>query len=178
MVHIGNVFTQLSGGAIVGIDTLTEVKLKGGQDNPMQGRVQKRMTGGRVMVFQNKNSNAYENMVERRLLQEGKNPASFQLSPRSWGERIPETPFIRHENKKTHIVKHYLEVIFLQAGDVEYLLDGNVVPKASIQGLEDREDNPDGQGGLDNKVIIRTYAVDSLTRVRTDGQEYIGPFYV
>jgi hypothetical protein len=175
MQSIGNIMAGVNGSSFIGIDTITDVKLRGGMKNPQQGRVQKRMTGASVMVFQNNKSNAYENMVHRRLVQEGKNPTSFQLSPRTWGERIPNSPFIRHE--KNGVVKYYLEVIFLKAGTVEYLLDGNVVDKSVIDGLQENDPNPDGQGGLDNKVIIRTYAIDSLTKLRVDKQEHIGPFY-
>jgi hypothetical protein len=43
----------------------------------MQGRVTKQTTGASVMVFTNQASNGYENMVQRRLVAEGKDPASF-----------------------------------------------------------------------------------------------------
>lgn len=175
MQNIGNIFAGVNSASFVGLDTLTDVKLKGGMKNPQQGHVQKLVRGSSVMVFQNKKSNAYENMVQRRLQKEGKNPGNFQLSPRTWGERIPDSPFIRHE--KDGVVKYYLEVIFLKAGSVEYLLDGQPIDKSQIEGLQEQGVNPDGQGGLDDKVIIRTYAIDSLTRIRIDGQEHVGPFY-
>ena len=124
----------------------------------MQGRVTKTMIGASVMVFQNKASNGYENMVNRRLEAEGKDPSSFTVGPRPWGERVPNTPIVAHKGKE------YLEVIFLKAGEVSYALDGKPIAKDEITGLKDSESGE--QGGLNNKVIIRTFGLDSLIAVR------------
>ena len=91
-----NLLNQVNGASFISIDTLTNVKLTGGKKNPFQGRVTKRVTGSSVMVFQNKNSNGYENMVKRRLQQEGVNPNTFTLSPRAWGQRVPNTCIVEH----------------------------------------------------------------------------------
>lgn len=120
---LGQLNDRLNGATFISIDTKTEVTLLGGQKNPLQGRVTKRMAGANCMIFQNKSSNAYENMVRRKLAGEGKDPESFELSPRAWGQRIPQTPFVEHNGKI------YIEVIFLKAGDVEYLLDGQPSPR-------------------------------------------------
>lgn len=157
-------FSRLAGGTFVGMDTLTEVKLKGGKKNPQQGRVTKRMTGAQVMCFSNQNGSAYEAMVRRRLEQEGKSAADFQLSPRAWGERIAGTPFVAHKGN------HYLEVIFLRAGRVEFLLDGQPCAREAVEGLE--EGTAGEQGGLENKVVIRTFALDSVTALRANGEEW------
>ena len=159
---------NVSGASFVGIDTLTNVPLKGGKKNAQQGRVQKRVTGSSVMVFQNKKINGYDAMVKRRLVNEGKDPASFELSPRAWGNRIPNTPFVEHE--KDGEMRYYLEVIFLKAGDVEYLLDGKVVSKDEIVGLPEKREGE--QGGLDNKVVVRSYSLDSIVKLRIDQTEY------
>jgi len=157
--------SNVSGSSFVGIDTETEVKLKGGKGNPQQGRVTKLHTGASVMVFQNKNINGYDAMVRRRLEKEGKDPASFELGPRVWGERIPDSPFITHKGE------YYLEVIFLKAGDSQYLLDGKPINKDDIEGLPEERDSG-GQGGLENKVIIRTFKLSSIRKVRIDGAEH------
>ena len=163
-------FAHVNGASFVGIDTLTQVKLSGGKANPQQGRVTKRMTGASVMCFQNKTVNGYEAMVERRLKAEGKDPQSFVLGARAWGTRLPNSPLIEHT--KDGAVQHYVEVIFLKPGATEYLLDGVVVPKASIVGIVERDEAPESQGGLDNKVVVRSYAAASLTAVRVDGTTY------
>lgn len=161
--------SNISGASFVGIDTLTEVKLTGGKKNPMQGRVTKRMIGASVMCFQNKSINGYEAMVQRRLAAEGKDPASFELGVRSWGTRVPNMPIVEHE--KDGATKYYLEVIFLKPGNSEYLLDGNPIVAGLIEGLPVVADS-EGQGGLDNKVIIRTFAADSVTEIRVDGKVF------
>ena len=119
---------EVNGASFVSIDTLTDVKLLGGKKNPMIGRVTKRGVGHSVMVFQNKKTNGYEAMVQRRLEKEGKNPESFTLGPRQWGTRITDTPFVEHNGQT------YLEVIFLKSGKVDYLVDGQEFA-GEIEGL-------------------------------------------
>ena len=161
-------FSEVNGASFVGIDALTEVKLKGGKGNPMQGRVTKRMVGASVMVFQNKKANGYEAMIQRRLVAEGKDPAGFVLGPRAWGTRVPDMPIIEHF--KDGATTYYVEVIFLKPGKTEYRLDGAPVAKSDIIGLEEREEGE--QGGLDNKVVIRSFKADSITEVRVDGKVF------
>lgn len=160
---------DINGASFVGIDTLVEVKLTGGKKNPHQGRVTKRMIGATVMSFQNKNFSAYEAMVHRRLAAEGKDPAKFVLGERAWGTRIPNMPIVTHI--KDGIEKYYLEVIFLKPGVVSYFLDGAPIDAAHIQGLPAESDGSE-QGGLENKVIIRTFAADSITELRIDGKVF------
>ena len=159
---------SINGASFVGLDTHTDVKLKGGKANPHQGRVTKRMLGATVMSFQNKNFSAYEAMIQRRLTSEGKDPAAFVLGPRAWGVRVPNMPIVEHF--KDGATKYYLEVIFMKPGVVSYFLDGVSIAKADIVGLEEREEGE--QGGLDNKVIIRTFAADSINELRVDGKVF------
>lgn len=159
-----NAVQAISGGSFVGLDTHVDVKLTGGKKNPQQGRVTKRMTGALCMAFTNQGMNAYKEMVQRRLSKEGKDPEDFQLSPRAWGVRIPNMPIVEHNGA------YYLEVIFLKPGKVEYLLDGNVVPESAIQGLPAKREGE--QGGLEDKVIIRTFAAASIVELRCDGKVF------
>ena len=157
-------FAALEGGTFVGLDTETPVKLKGGKKNPQQGRVTKVMKGAQVMSFSNTNGSAYDAMVRRRLEAEGKDADSFELSPRAWGERISGTPFVEHKGE------HYLEVIFLKAGEVQYQLDGQSVPESEIEGLPDKQEGQ--QGGLENKVVIRTFKLENVTALRAYGLKW------
>ena len=163
MINLKPLFENVSGNTFIGLDTVTVPKLKGGKANPHQGRVKKLMTGANVMVFTNKNSNGYDNMVKRRLEAEGKDPSTFELGERAWGTRVPNLPIVEHNDVQ------YLEVIFLRPGEVSYLLDGQPIAKEEIQGLESKEASEDSQGGLDNKVIIRTFKADSISRLVIDG---------
>lgn len=163
-------FSNVNGASFVGIDALTDVKLKGGKGNPHQGRITKEMCNASVMVFQNKNSNGYENMVSRRLLAEGKDPSSFVLGDRAWGTRVPNMPIIEHF--KDGATKYYAEVIFLKAGAVKYYLDGVHISKEDIIGLNEVMQDDDSQAGLNNKVAIRSFSADSITCIRVDGKEF------
>lgn len=156
---------QLEGGTFVGMDTEVQVKLLGGKKNPQQGRITKSMTSASVMCFTNAKGSAYDNMVKRRLEKEGKDPASFELGPRAWGQRITGTPFVEHNGKT------YLEVIFMKAGNIQYLCDGAPIAEADIEGLPARKEAT-GQGGLDDQVQIRTFALDSIQALRAYGQEW------
>jgi hypothetical protein len=162
---VKNVLNAVNGATFAGLDTVTQVKLKGGKKNPFQGRVTKLTKNSSVMLFTNKNSNAYENMVKRRLESEGKDSSSFELKARPWGSRIPNTPFVEHKDNK------YLECIFLKGGESFYMVDGIETPKEKIEGLEERTSTEEAQGGLDNKVIIRTYSIDSIKELRVMGEK-------
>lgn len=157
-------FAQLKGGTFVGMDTETPVALKGGKKNPQQGRVTKVMQGAQVMSFSNTNGSAYDAMVRRRLAEEGKDPETFELGARAWGERITGTPFVEHKGE------HYLEVIFMKAGAVQYQLDGVAVDAAAIEGLPDRQEG--AQGGLERKVVIRTFKLENVVALRAYGKEW------
>jgi len=159
-----NAVAAIQGASFVGIDTHTEVKLTGGQKNPQQGRVTKRMTGATVMAFTNQNVNAYAAMVQRRLVAEGKQASDFQLHERAWGVRVPNMPIVEHKGA------YYFECIFLKPGKVEYLLDGKVVDASEIQGLPEKREGE--QGGLEDKVIIRDFKAESITELRIDGQVF------
>lgn len=154
---------NINGATFITIDTATPVKLTGGKSNPLQGRVTKVVLGSNVMVFQNKNANGYDNMVKRRLEKEGKDPGSFVLGPRAWGEREEGMPFVTHNGKE------YLEVIFMSAGEVQYYVDGQPYV-GEIPGLPAATEGH--QGGLDNKVIIRTYTVDNIQAVTINHARY------
>lgn len=166
MLDIRAIFDgRVNGGSFIAIDTQTAVPLTGGKKNPHQGRIQKRTIGSSVMVFTNRLTNAYEKMVFRRLASEGKDPQSFELSPRAWGTRETGTPFVTHNENL------YLEVIFLKAGETEYFLDNELIAKENIIGLKVTQEAE--QGGLDNKVIIRTFAQESIIGVTIDHRRYV-----
>ena len=155
--------TKLNGCAIGSITAETNVTLKGGKKNPMQGKVVKRAENANVMFFCNSKSNAYQNMVKRRLTKEGKAPEEFKLSKRVWGERIADTPFVQHKGQM------YVEVIFLRApSKVQYMLAGEKIAKELIEGLPVKA-SEGKQGGLENKVIIRTYKLSSLCSIKMGG---------
>lgn len=153
---------KIQGATFLGLDTVTEVILP--KSSPHHGRTVKVTLGSNVMVFQNKRTNAYENMVKRRLVAEGKDPNDFVLSPRKWGVREVGTPFVTHNEAE------YLEVIFMSAGDSKYYVNGVETPRNQIIGLKPAQEAE--QGGLEGKVILRTYAVESIVSIVIDGERF------
>lgn len=103
---------NVNGNTIIGFSALTEMKLNktlGGKiPNPHFDKIFKELTSQVAMVFSNKTTNAYENMVNRRLTLEGK-PAEFKVSKRSWGTRIENTPVIEHKGNE------YLSTIYCES---------------------------------------------------------------
>ena len=161
--QIEQLMKDVNGSTFISLVTETSVKLTGGKKNPLQGRVTKLTTGSNVMVFQNKTTNAYENMVNRRLEKEGMLPNSFSVGPRAWGTRRQNEPFVDHDG---HV---YLEVIFLSSGHSQYLVDGQPFD-GIIDGLPSHSEGQ--QGGLENKVIIRTYNILNIKSITINKQKY------
>jgi hypothetical protein len=168
--NIKPILRDINGASFIGISTVTIPKLKGGKKNPFKGHVKKITEGSSVMIFQNKKKNGYEAMIKRRLEQEGKDPNSFILRPRAWGERIPNTPIVHHNGN------YYLEVIFLRPGKTHYEVDGVKTNPEDIEGLvidhTEREVDYSIQGGLYNKVIIRTFRLDNISKFKFGGNTY------
>lgn len=169
------ILAPINGATFAALDTQTEVKLTGGKANPQQGRIVKRCLGNRVMLFTNKFSSGYDNMVKRRLEQAGLDPATFEAGKLPWGARVPNSPFIEHQGKL------YLQCVFLVAGDIRYFERVNgeqfanklfrEVAKQDIIGLSDRTGS-EHQGLERNKqVIVRTYDIGSIQAIRAFGSE-------
>ena len=165
MSNLPVIAKNFSGASFISMDTVTTPVLLGGKKNPMQGRIRKHNKGASIQVFQNKNTNAYKNMVERRLVKEGKEPTDFKLSPRRWGTRVANMPIVEHKGAD------YLEVIFLKAGVSSYTLDGKAIDKADIEGLKVKPVEGK-QGGLEDKVTIRTFKAESIERLKIGNMEY------
>jgi hypothetical protein len=169
--------SEFKGSKIIGLDTIVNVKLSGGKKNPMQGRVKKVTEGNIVMIFTS--AEGYKNMVNRRLrkqfeeigltpdqILEGMESPDFQPGNRPWGTRLESSPIIEHNGKL------YLECIFLKPGRSKYFLDGEEIEKESIIGLEEKKEG--SQGGLLNKVIVRTYLLESIIKIRKSKKEILG----
>jgi len=175
MPNIVEILNSVNGASFVGIDTRTTPKIRKTLDtddgripNPHYDRITKLTTGSSVMVFQNKRSNGYVNMISRRLLKEGKDPESFSLSPRTWGTRIANMPLVSHNGQ------WYLEVIFLKSGNTTYLLDGQPIEVSEIQGMTESKSGE--QGGLGDKVIIRTIKMASISSITINKETHTNLF--
>lgn len=160
--EVSKIMEQINGSVYATIDTLSEVKLKGGKANPFHGRVTKYNTGS-LVVLSNSSENLYGQLVKARMIAEGKDPEDFQLKPRLWGKRIENTSFIEHNGTI------YVEVIFVKSGDSIYLVDGVQANPLEIDGLElDKPVNEESQGGIEEKFAVRTFKLDSIEKLKTD----------
>ena len=168
--QIKELLESVKGSTFAGLDTLTSVTLKGGKKNPMQNRVTKKTTGANVILFSNTEHNPYEAMVKRRMEAEGKDPETFEVKPRAWGTRVGHSPFIEHKGK------YYLEVIFRSSGTSEFFLDGEPIAREDIEGLDDessdkvKETEAASQGGISEKVVLRTFAIENIQELRLLGE--------
>lgn len=161
------ILSDLKGTTFTSIDMSTEADLLGGTKNPMKGHVRKVTKGGNVMIFGMKQGSAYDNMVKRRMAQEGLDPTTFTLKPRSWGTRIEGTPFVEHKGET------YLEVFFVHPGTSHYELDGKEIAPEFIEGLKPaRAKGADQQGGIENEIMIRTIKCENILKIRADGNEH------
>jgi len=166
---------QFHGSQIISLDTVTDVRVRGGKKNPYYGKLRKVTKGSLVMIF--KSSVGFKNMVNRRLANQIElqgdilavvnGDQSFTPGPRPWGKRVSDTPFVFHKEK------YYLETIFLRPGKTKYYFGSKEVRKEDIK--ESLFLKVEGkQGDLRNKVIIRTYAMSSIIKVRKAGAELVG----
>lgn len=143
---------KINGCSFASLDCVTE---------PSPG-IRKETTGKRVILFTNKNTNGYQNMVRRRLLEAGKDPDSFALGDRRWGERLPNSPLVEHKG-----VLH-LEVIELTPGATRCFIGTREVDCANL-GL--RKGRAPNQGlPSDQTVKVRDIKLENITRIALMGE--------
>lgn len=163
-INAAELFTHgIHGSAIMGLSTVTTPKLKGGMGNPLQGQVRE-VKSQRVMVFTNSEESGYENMVKRRMQEEGIDPESWNENEVRWGTRIPNSPLISHKDK------FYVECIILEEEDVHYYHDNEELTPDQIPGLD--PEKAAWQGGIQNKVKVRRYAIDSIKEIRFNNTKF------
>jgi hypothetical protein len=147
-------FETIQDGQRVRLNFMTVPKLKGGKANPDQGRIQKVTTGAIGILYTS--GRGYFEKVNEGLIAEGKAP-DFEPKPRAWGVRVEGTPLIEHKGK------FYLDVVFEHPGETEYFFHDEPIKKEDIEGLEDKKEGE--QGGLEEKVYVRTISLESLGHV-------------
>jgi len=162
----GSSDVTINGNTFINIETMTAVSdLVKPKSNPFNGAM--KMNISNVQIFQNKNGSSYEAKVKREMAKEGKDPESFELQPRTWGERIKNTPLVMHKGE------FYLEVMFnSQVGATKFFHEGKEISAETLK--PHRRIKVEGkQGGLENKVIIRTYKVASIQSITIAKQKYV-----
>jgi hypothetical protein len=168
--NLKEVISNVKGTTFAGLTTKTVQKLIGGKSNPMQGRVEKLSEDVNIIVYSNSEVSGYAAMVKRHMVKEGKDPEEFQMKPRVWGTRVGNTPFIEHKGK------YYLECIFRSPGKVTYLLDGESIDPEEIEGLPEKKEKTEAyeksQGGIEDKIIIRTFDLGSIVSLKVKNEVF------
>lgn len=133
--------------------------------SPCKG-IRKVTTGTRVILFTNKETNGYEDLVKRRLIEAGKDPRDFVLGDLPFGERLPNSPIIHNRGL------YYLQTVILEpgqsvgyAGNREVDLADFVTPRRTNQGLS-KED----------EVHVATYRLDHIDRIALVGEVLVGNY--
>jgi hypothetical protein len=109
----------------------------------------------------------YMNSVNLQRLREGKE-GGFEPWDRTWGARIPGSPFVRHKNKL------YLETKVQKASSAIYL-DGKLASKKQLVHIEKFLQIKEGESKrqkVDKEIVLRDYDLNNITHLQLDGEVY------
>lgn len=127
-------------------------------NNPWFGRITK------VAVVNGVINWIYEKSVNRQREREG-HPEVFFAVERMWGVRLTGTPFVEHKDKK------YLELKVEKSVEYKYRdEDGNDVPASEINPF--LYTSKSKRQETEKEILLRDYALDSITQVAIDGENY------
>jgi hypothetical protein len=156
-VTLENVLAEVSGCTFASLDAVTTVS----------PGITHEVIGKRVILFTNKKSSGYDNMVRRRLIEAGKDPDSFSLGDLPWGTRVPNSPLIEHKGKG----KVYLQVIELAEGISKYFMLGKEANPHDL-GIK-RKDHYNQGLPPSSQVQVRCYAIENITRIVLMGETLV-----
>lgn len=144
------------GAQIVTLTTATEPKLK--RTNPF-GTVTKISVVNGVINYN------YQNAVNRQREREDKE-TDFVSQPRTWGQKIPHTPFVEHNGK------YYLTIKVEKCQSPTYvdstgheINPDDLRPHMYAQSSSSRQD-------LDKEIITRDYSLSNVTMATLSGVNY------
>ena len=152
----------VKGARFLTITTETEPKMRK-TNNPYFGNVVKRSTANVTMNF------SYENAVNNQRVREG-NGQDFVAQPRKWGEKIPGTCFVTHNNQM------YMEVKYNAApSNIEYFLKstGETIAKDMLTTwLQESNSNAEHQG-VEKEIVLRDVKLVNVKELKMNGEHYI-----
>jgi hypothetical protein len=151
LFNLQNLLDKIQGCTFATIDTTTN-----------SNGITKVTTGERVILFTNKKSSGYENMVRRRLQEAGKDPDGFRLGDLPWGERLENSPIIVNKGQ------YYLQTISLVAGQSKYYIGRREVRDPSGLHLRSRGKQPGLPPG--DAVKVSCYKLESIDRIVLMGE--------
>jgi len=154
------------GTAIVSFDSVTAMKLnkfldKGRQvPNPHFERIKKHTYGKLGLLFSDKASSGYENMVNRRKEKIGQE-ADFEAGERVWGDKLPNTPFMQWTPKGTGVLTDYLCMVYhespvtLAEKVAEMGIELNENDKALIAAMKERVVGMESRSGRSEYILTK-----------------------
>lgn len=158
-----NMLASIRGAKMCTIISETDPRMKK-TGNPFVGQILKRTRLNVTINF------IYQNSVNRVRTKEG-NTADFEAKPRKWGQKVPGTPFVMHNDQmyleaKPNAAKPQVEFINNVSGEI-------VLKEALAQWLPTPSSQAEAQGvSEENEVIVRTYAINNITDWIVDGKHY------
>ncbi len=107
----------------------------------------------------------YANAVNNQRAREG-NEDYFEPEPRKWGKRIKGTAWVEHKGRM------YLEVKVQRSLGHKYFDNaGQEIPREQVEPwLPKRKEG--ARQEVDRPVILRDYALDSITQIKVNGEIY------
>ena len=149
-----------NGHSFVGLTTLTDARAKK-TGNPF-GKILKKTRLLANIGFH------YSNSLDNQAKREGKE-IDFDIKPRRWGVRLPNTPLVEHKGK------HYLEYKAEDVQSVEYFTEeGEQIEKSQIEEFLPKPRHSSTQDNLDKKIILRDVAIENIISLRISKKVYLG----
>jgi hypothetical protein len=149
-----------NGHSFVGLTTLTDARAKK-TGNPF-GKILKKTRLLANIGFH------YANSLDNQAKREGKE-IDFDIKPRRWGVRLPNTPLVEHKGK------HYLEYKAENVQSVEYFTEeGEQIEKSQIEEFLPKTRHSSTQDNLDKKIILRDVAIENIISLRISKKVYLG----
>lgn len=186
--NLRSIMDILKGTSIVNITTRTPVKLlvnlkqEDGSKvkNDQVGRVEK-VTVVSALIYNDVNTNVYEQKVNRELVKEGKEP-EFKVADPKWDWKTVAAGIKEYTTKpkkagEEGVTDQYLQYIQVGKPRSYYLLDGQPISKSEIKGMPEYKPSKGQQGGLQNQVQIRMVKLQNIQRLAVKGLKLVGNFY-
>lgn len=130
--------------------------------NPYLGRVYKiARVNGIIGIW------SYTNSVNLQRSREDKE-SNFEAITRTWGARIPRTPFVAHKEKL------YLETKVQKSSSVLYL-DGKIATKKQLTHINKFLQKKEGESRrqqVDKEIVLRDYDLNNITHLQLNGEVY------
>lgn len=149
-------------------ETRLRAKSADGTPNPLwkahkEGRLLKRSLVNGFINWIYGNSVNNQRMREEQPLDADGTVKHFEPLPRSWGERVVGTPFVRHNGGI------YLELMVKKSLEHRYELDGEPIDRKEIEPFLAVKKESSRQETA-KPILCRDYALPNILEMHTDGE--------